>query len=251
MNARIPVPLTDGLLIQGDGSAAHAAGVEARSKLYVIRSGLLTELADPAAFRRAGHSPDNVQVIPDAHLAMMPTEPRIPDDPVPLPPRPRPSPSPIPPPGPVPPAPAGLEVTLDLDSDLGAGHFMSTHGMLRSSESGARLDAQTRTRTVTWFGGFHGGVQAVFSDAEGVAIGSSAVQRFGVDGTWIGRSDRTDYWGMDVPPDLANRVVKISLFHFWAPDQLEAVISRAVATLTPIVTLTAAIIGLGGKGATS
>jgi hypothetical protein len=251
MNARVPLPLKDGLLFQGDGSASHTAGVEAPCRLYVVESGELAEVRDLASFRRNGYSQDDVQIIPDSHLAMMmaPGGPEDPPEPPPRPPLPRP---PFPLPIPIPAPPPGLEVTLDLDSDLGAGHFMRTHGMLRNTGIGSsRLDAQTRTFTVTWFGGFHGGVQAVFSDVDGIAIGCSPIQRFGVDGRWVGRSDRTDYWGMDVDPALASRVTRISLFHFWDPDSLVSVIDRAVKTLTPLITLTTAILAMGGKGATS
>ena len=225
MNASLDIDLRDGLLLQGDGSAAHAAGRIEPSPMFVVRGGQLTPVADAGAFHLAGHDPADVRVLPDPVLAALPKDAG---------------------------APAVQQITLDLDSDLGAGHFMSTHGMLRASPdgSGARVDATTRTRTVTWFGGYHGAVQIIFSDDQGIAIGNTPIQRFGVDGTVIGRSDRTDYWSSTVAPELAARVTKITISHFWDPD-IAAAIARAVALATPIVALIMTIAKSGGKSASS
>ena len=106
------------------------------------------------------------------------------------------------------------DITSEGHSDMGAGHFMDTNATLRDS---GHIDAVTRTRTVTWLGGYHGGVLLVFYDARDVAIGSTNEHDFGVDGTIIGRSDRTDYWGEDIDPAIAGRTARFDIFHFWAP----------------------------------
>jgi len=147
-------------------------------------------------------------------------------------------------------APGG-QIVLDLDSFLGAGHYMTTHGVLRKITGGGHVDATTRTRTITMFGGFHGGVNMVYSDAEGFPVGMSATQRYGVDGTWIGRSDRTDYWSEELSEDWATRTTTITLFHFWQPDPLDDVVRRGVDMLKPIIGIIQDVINLGGKGQSS
>lgn len=79
------------------------------------------------------------------------------------------------------------------------------------------IDAQTRTRTVTDFGGFTGGVSLVFYDSSDTTIGQTNDHTYGVDGRFLGRSDRTDYWGEDIDPSVAARVVRFDILHFWAP----------------------------------
>jgi len=213
-------------LVQGDGSSIRYADNLTLAKLYVVRDGQRHLIRDMQEFRKAGYSRLDVQVVPDADLEHLPlaTEPRL---------------------------LAGEEIVLDLDSFLGAGHYMTTHGVLRKTDQGGHVDATTRTRTITLFGGFHGAVNMVYSDAQGFPVGMSATQRYGVDGTAIGRSDRTDYWSQDLPNDWAVRTTTITLFHFWDPNRLEDVIRRGVDTLKPVVELIAAIVALGGKAKSS
>jgi len=106
-------------------------------------------------------------------------------------------------------------VVIDLDSDLGANHYMATRGVLTG---GGHIDATTRTRTLTWLGGFRGGVQILVNDANDIIIGATQIHTFGVDGTAIGRSDRTDYWSEDLDPQLAARTTGIHVLHFWSPS---------------------------------
>jgi hypothetical protein len=218
--------IEDGAIIQGDGSSAKGIDKLAPQKLYVVQDRQLHLVRDISEFRKAGLSHAAVKIIPDAELAELPVaaEPRM--------------------------AP-GEQIALDLDSFLGAGHYMTTHGVLRKTASGAHADATTRTRTVTWFGGFHGGVNMLYSDAQGYPVGMSDTQRFGVDGTWVGRSDRTDYWSQDLSEDWASRTTDITIFHFWAPDQLDDVVRRGVAMVKPVVEIIADIVKLGGKAASS
>jgi hypothetical protein len=137
-------------------------------------------------------------------------------------------------------------LAIDLDSNLGAGHFMSTHGVLATS---GRIDARTRTYTVTDLGGFTGAVQFLFGDGAGTTIGASGVHTFGVDGRWLGRSDRTDYWSENLDPALAARITQIGVQQFWQPryDFFFNLVARAVATAQPLVELIKAIQGNGGS----
>ena len=119
------------------------------------------------------------------------------------------------------------DITLEGHSDMGAGHFMDTSATLRD---GGHIDATTRTRTVTWLGGYHGGVMLMFYDAGNVAIGSSNEHDFGVDGTITGHSDRTDYWGEDIDPGVAGRTARFDIFHFWSPkySAINTIVRKAV-----------------------
>jgi hypothetical protein len=213
--------LQDNTVVQGDGSSGRGASGLALPKVYVVRGGHRHVIRDARAFRKAGYDRLAVQIIPDAELEKLPLaeEARL--------------------------TPGG-ELILDLDSFLGAGHYMTTHGVLRKT-----VEPTTRTRTITMFGGFHGGVNMVYSDAAGFPVGMSATQRFGVDGTWIGRSDRTDYWSEELTEDQSTRTTTITLFHFWQPDQLDDVVRRAVDAAKPLVQLIKDVVSIGGSGKSS
>jgi hypothetical protein len=184
--------IPDGTIVQGDGT--NTDGNE-QSALYLVEGGQRHLILDRVAFRDAGFDASRVQVLPDADVEQLPLGAER----------------------------AGLapgeSITLNLDSFLGAGHYMTTWGVLRKTPSGGHIDATTRTRTVTWFGGFRGGVNIVYSDAQGFPVGQSATKSFGVDGTWIGRSDRTDYWSEELTQDWAQRTTAITILHFWDPNR--------------------------------
>lgn len=127
------------------------------------------------------------------------------------------------------------KVQAQLDSDLGAGHFMETGVTLLTT---GLLTAVTRTRTVTWFGGFTGGARVLFSNEDGVAIGASEEMRFGVDGRWLGRSDRTETWTQNIDPALARQVKKLTIVHYWAPKvTVQQMIESAIQIGKDIVEL--------------
>jgi hypothetical protein len=212
-------------IVQGDGSSSKGRFLPLESRLFVVREGKRYPVTDVRSFREAGFDPSAVKVISDAELEKMPlVKPRL---------------------------GAGEQIVLDLDVFLGAGHYMTTFGVLRKTESGAHIDATTRTRTITMFGGFRGAVNIVYSDAEGFPVGMSETQSFGVDGTWIGRSDRTDYWSQDLPQDWAVRITKITINQFWNPWNLQDQVRKLVDLAKPIVEIAQAVINMGGKTRTS
>ncbi len=213
--------ITEGMVIQGDGSRSDNSAVHDPPRLYVVQSGRLQVIPNARAFREAGYSPADVHVVPDDELAALPVAQA--QDLLP-----------------------GQSLALDLDTFLGAGHYMTTHGALSRTASGGHVDVTTRTRTITMFGGFHGGVNIIFYDAAGIPRGQTDTHVFGVDGTWIGRSDRTDYWSADLTPDVANATTGIAIFHFWSPSSIQDQIAKAVAIAKPIVDLIADVIKLGG-----
>lgn len=218
--------IEEGTVVQGNSASNRGAMSLVSPKMYVMRGGQLQLIRDAQEFRKAGYDRLAVQVISDAEMERLPlaVDAQL--------------------------APSE-EIVLDHDTFLGAGHYMTTYGVLRKTADGGRIDATTRTRTVTWFGGFHGAVNMVYSDADGFPVGMSATQRFGVDGTWIGQSDRTDYWSEDLSEDSATRTTKITIFHFWQPDRLDDVIRRGVDMLKPIVEIIADIASIGGQAKSS
>jgi hypothetical protein len=138
-----------------------------------------------------------------------------------------------------------VSIDIDLDSDLGAGHYMTTHGVMLQT---GHIDAQTRTQTVTWLGGFTGGVQIFFEDANGFTIGASQIHTFSVDGRLIGNSDRTDYWPEEIDPGVAARTTALHVQHFWAPQYqtFANLVNTAVTLGRPVVDLIKDIQSSGG-----
>jgi hypothetical protein len=120
---------------------------------------------------------------------------------------------------------AGANIFV-ADTFLGAGHYMYTRGTV---DSNGLIRASTRTRTITWFGGYHGGVYCIAADANDIGVAQTPLQRYGVDGTAIGRADRTDYWSANIGIDAYSRAKKIYCFHTWAPDDMVTRINRASA----------------------
>jgi hypothetical protein len=141
---------------------------------------------------------------------------------------------------------ASARFGIDLDSDLEAGHFMATHGAM-STQTG-RIRATTRTRTVTFFGGFRGGVIVQFADGEGMPVGSSQMHPFGVDGRWVGRSDRTDFWQEDIDPGVVGRIATVTVIHTWEPAEAKDQVDRAIAIGKPIADLIADLANIGRAG---
>jgi hypothetical protein len=125
---------------------------------------------------------------------------------------------------------------------------MTTHGVLLLDTG--HIDASTRTRSLTWFGGFTGAVMIVLEDANGYPIGATGVHLFGVDGTWVGRSDRTDYWSEDLDPTVTKRAAAIHVFHFWNPSfsKFQQRLDEAITTGEKIVDLIKDAKNLGGDG---
>jgi hypothetical protein len=97
---------------------------------------------------------------------------------------------------------------------MGANHWMQSKVTLRQN---GHIDATTHTETDTDLGGFTGGVSLLFCDANQVVIGQSHVHSFGVDGKWIGRNKRDDYWGEDVEANLRQRIGEFTILQFWDP----------------------------------
>ncbi|MDQ8739521.1 hypothetical protein [Paenibacillus sp. LHD-38] len=74
----------------------------------------------------------------------------------------------------------------------------------RSGALAGQLDVVTRTKNNVKLTGFTGGVFLLLRTADGAVIGVTDQQKFGVDGQWIGRYDRTDYWSWSFNPEVAS-----------------------------------------------
>jgi hypothetical protein len=179
--------------------------------VYVVEAGRRRPVPDPWTVRASGFDPRRIEVIADQDLEALPLgAPLAPTE----------------------------RAEIALDSCLGLGHHVSTHGVLHP---GGHIDAQTRTRSVSWFCGYHSGVYLLFGDAAGSTIGSSTMHVFGVDGAWMGRSDRTDYWGEDIDPDVTARTRTLAVVHTGAPQVLQRTVERAIAGLWPIADVVAEV----------
>lgn len=115
---------------------------------------------------------------------------------------------------------------------LGAGHFMQTEGGVTIQDG--TLSAITHTFTVTWLGGFHGAVFACLEDGNGNPIPwtpreQPLLHRYGVDGRWIGNSDRHDAWILNHTPADAARATAVNVYHSWNPDSFQAILNKWVA----------------------
>lgn len=92
------------------------------------------------------------------------------------------------------------------------GREMTTNVTLqRAGTSAGKLDVVTRTKNNVKLTGFTGGVFLLLRDANGAVIGATGVQKFGVDGQWVGRYDRTDYWSWSVDQQVAAATKSIEI----------------------------------------
>jgi hypothetical protein len=180
---------------------------------YVVSGGERRPIQSPEEFFAAGYEPDQVKVVDDPKLALMPIGEPI---------------------------TAEITAVKSFDSGtvfLGAGHYMRTWGTLNLGSG--QIAARTRIYTITWFGGFHGASYVIFADANDAPVHQTETRRYGVDGTWIGRSDLTQAWWENMTPGDAGRVTQIYLFHTWAPDSFQTILDKWVAAGKSIAELAA------------
>jgi hypothetical protein len=98
--------------------------------------------------------------------------------------------------------------------------YMHSHGELFDDGT---LSVTTRTWTNILLGGFHGAVHAEIYDAYNRFLDKTDVHTFGVDGKWIGRSDRTDSWTYTFDPAKAAQAKSIKFVNSWDPQWLQSV----------------------------
>lgn len=117
-----------------------------------------------------------------------------------------------------------------------AAHFMQTNAAV--SDAG-QLVAVTHTFSHNQLSGFHGSVYVALVDGNSVTIpgGASSVQTFGVDGTWIGNSDRTDTWSYQFPFNLFSQARNIIVVQQWNPQWLSSLANLGSVLSTLIQTV--------------
>jgi hypothetical protein len=127
------------------------------------------------------------------------------------------------------------------DVFLGAGHYMHTWGTISGT---GQIAMQTRTRSVTWLGGYHGAVRLIAADQYGAPTFQSQDHRYGVDGTMVGTSDRTDAWWETMSADAFNRTTQVAIFHSWDPNSFQTILDQWVQTAKKIGDLVTSVAGI-------
>lgn len=118
-----------------------------------------------------------------------------------------------------------------VKKDLGANHWMWTHAELHDNNW---VTGETRTATFTWFGGFRGQVAVTALDANDIVLAIGPTHTYGVDGTLIGRSDRTEPWSDFLGDGIASAPgVKLRVAQSWAGISIENAI-KVGEKLAPI-----------------
>ena len=85
---------------------------------------------------------------------------------------------------------AGPGFTTSQQDEVGAGEFMSTTTTV--DLTALTMNSTVHTWTTNWFWGFHGCVEFELVSRAGTMLTHSQKLCYGVDGTAIGMSDRTD-----------------------------------------------------------
>ena len=182
---------------------------------YLIENGKRQLVSGPAALFAAGITPDGVETVyelPDDVLEKFPLAEQIHAD-----------------------LAAGAHNVDSGDVFLGAGHYMHTWGSVDGGSG--QIAMQTRTRTVTWFGGYHGAVTLIFTDANNAPVYQTQSHRYGVDGTMIGKSDLTVAWWENMGADKAARATGVSIFQTWDPDSFQTILNKWVQAGKSIIDL--------------
>jgi len=132
-------------------------------------------------------------------------------------------------------------ITASRDDQFpGSGGYMHTDATVYAS---GEMQAVTHTWEVTDLRGFRGAVAVALLDRNLVSIWVSDTQRFGVDGRWIGTSDRTDSWSEVVPNDALVNARYIAIIQQWDPNLVADIetwlqgLANVAQTLGPIITV--------------
>lgn len=125
----------------------------------------------------------------------------------------------------------------EVHKDLGANHHMWTYADLYDDNW---LAGRTRTASFTWFGGYIGTMSCIVVDAQNRPVGYTDQQRYGVNGTAFGGSDRTEAWNLPLIPSNvgAGAPVRVLVAHGWHFEARALVhLVNAVQTVGPFLAL--------------
>lgn len=191
----------DGTLLQGS-----------QPNVYVMQNGQRHWIPDPATFSALGYSWSDIQVVADADLNVIPLGAQVPE--------------------------GGKVVTPQFpisasrfDSLSGCGGHMNTNVTIFSD---GLLNAVTRTWEDTDLRGFEGAVAVTVLDQNQNPLWVSATHKFGVDGKWIGTSDRTDNWSDNVPPEVLADIRYVAIVQQWNQNNVFDDISAWLAGLAQV-----------------
>jgi hypothetical protein len=95
---------------------------------------------------------------------------------------------------------------------------LSIHGLLICT---------TKTWTAAHWEGFTGGVFVILIDGYNQPMGITHVQKYGVDGQYVGVSEREESWWAMFPPELAKIAAKLEIIHQKNPKDPKDVITFA------------------------
>ena len=104
------------------------------------------------------------------------------------------------------------------DSFSGSGGLMDTTVTItRNGDGSGHVNAVTHIWEITDLRGFRGSVAVCVLDGNQKPLWISATQTYGVDGKWIGTSDRTENWTDTVPAQVLNQVRFLAIIQKWNP----------------------------------
>jgi hypothetical protein len=101
--------------------------------------------------------------------------------------------------------------TTTRSDQVGAGQYMTTTTTV--DRLNATMNSTVHTWTTNWFWGFHGCVAFDLLDGAGNVITHSQRPCFGVDGTAIGQSDRTDPIQWHLTSTQAANIRSVRIIH--------------------------------------
>ncbi len=202
----------DGTLLKGSGPA-----------IYVMQGGDRHWIPDPATFNALGYSWGNVQTVADADLNAIPLGTQVPEGGKVIVPQ--------------------FPITVSrFDSFSGCGGHMNSTATIYAT---GLLNVVTRTWEDTELRGFAGAVAVSVLDQNQNSLWVSATQKYGVDGTWVGTSDRTDNWSDSVPAEILPNVRFVAIIQQWDQnnvfDDIEAWLSGTATAAGYVKTIATAI----------
>jgi hypothetical protein len=118
-----------------------------------------------------------------------------------------------------------------------------------SVDASGLISGHTRIWCTILLRGFHGSVLPAVFDAADKCIWPDAdpmaqKHQYGVDGTLIGTSDRTEYWTNQLPADIRSRGRRLALINFRDPKNMLGVdlpiIAQDLETVIKVIAVAAA-----------
>jgi hypothetical protein len=102
-------------------------------------------------------------------------------------------------------------------------HFPDSGGYMHTDVTvynSGLLNAVTNTREVTELRGFKGAVAVAVLDQNQAKLWVSPTQLYGVDGKWIGVSDRTENWNANIPKEILPSIRYLAIIQQWNPNNV-------------------------------